>query len=58
MKTYADKRAKASRANVKQGEVVLVKQTKLNKLPTSFAPTPLVVSDTKGSVLNERMVPQ
>ena len=31
MKTHAGKRAKASRANLKQDEVVLVKQPKLNK---------------------------
>ena len=51
MKTFADKRAKASLANLKQCEVVLVKQTQLKKLSTPFASTPLVVSDTKGSTI-------
>ena len=57
MKTYADKQAKALRANLKQGEVVLVKQPKLNKLSIPFAPTPLVVSDMKGSMITDRYHP-
>ena len=51
VKTYADKRANTPRTNLKQGEVVPVKQPTLNKLSTPcVAPAPLIVSDTKESV--------
>ena len=46
-KIYA---AKALRANLKQGKVVIMKQPKLNQLSTPFVPTPQVVSNTKGSM--------
>ena len=54
MKRYADDRAHATQRNIEKGEVVLVQQKKVNKLSTPYAPTPLVVSETKGTMITAR----
>ena len=54
MKRYADDRAHATQRNIEKGEVVLVQQKKVNKLSTPYAPTPLDVSETKGTMITAR----
>ena len=51
IKEYADQRANAKENNIKPGEKVLVKQPKTSKLSTPYNPEPLVVTDTKGSMV-------
>ncbi|KAK7094703.1 hypothetical protein V1264_006216 [Littorina saxatilis] len=51
MKCAADKRHHAKDYNIEPGDSVLVKQMKQNKLSTNFNPTPLLVTDTKGSMI-------
>ncbi|KAK7116036.1 hypothetical protein V1264_001791 [Littorina saxatilis] len=51
MKCAADKRHHAKDYNIEHGDSVLVKQMKQYKLSTNFNPTPLLVTDTKGSMI-------
>ena len=53
MKRCADKRAKASPAN-RPGKAVLVQQQKVNQLSTPFSPEPMVVNETKGSMISAK----
>ena len=51
MKRYADKRLHAEANPIDTGDTVLVKQPRLNKLSTPFNPTPLVVTERKGTMV-------
>ena len=48
-KEHADRRARASELHV--GDVVLVKQPKLNKISSRYNPKPMVITDRKGSMV-------
>ena len=51
MKIYADAKAHAKETSIKPGEVVLMRQTKLNKLSTPYNPKPFVVEAKKGTMV-------
>ncbi|KAK2549468.1 hypothetical protein P5673_030003 [Acropora cervicornis] len=51
MKCYAGKRLHAEAKPIDVGNTVLVKQPQLNKLSTPFNPTPLVVTERKGTMV-------
>ena len=51
MKCYADKRLHAEANPIAVGDTVLVTQPRLNKLSTPFNPTPLVVTERKGTMV-------
>ena len=51
MKNYADNLHNAKPCNIKNGDIVLVKQRKENKLSTYFDPSPMVVTCVKGSMI-------
>lgn len=51
MKATADKRHHAKPNTIQCGDAVLVKQHKDNKLSTNYNPTPLLVTNTKGSMV-------
>jgi len=51
MKCYAGKRLHAEAKPIDVGDTVLVKQPQLNKLSTPFNPTPLVVTERKGTMV-------
>ena len=51
MKCYADKLLLAEANPIDVGDTVLVKQPRLNKLSTPFNPTPLVVTERKGTMV-------
>ncbi|XP_044175365.1 uncharacterized protein LOC122958522 [Acropora millepora] len=51
MKCYAGKRLHAEAKHIDVGDTVLVKQPQLNKLSTPFNPTPLVVTERKGTMV-------
>jgi len=51
MKRHADQKNHAKHANIQTGDYVLAKQRKENKLSTPFKPTPMVVTETKGSMI-------
>lgn len=48
---YAGKRLHAEAKPIDVGDTVLVKQPQLNKLSTPFNPTPLVVTERKGTMV-------
>ena len=50
-KKHADKCARTSELNM--SDVVLVKQPKLNKISCRYSPIPMVMTDRKGSMVNE-----
>ena len=50
MKEYKDTRNHATLSDIKTGDFVPPKQQKQNKLSTLFNPTPMVVTDTEGSM--------
>ncbi|ESP01470.1 hypothetical protein LOTGIDRAFT_157659 [Lottia gigantea] len=51
MKSYADQKFHAKSSDLMQGDLVLVKQNKVNKLSTPFSAEPSVVLDVKGSMI-------
>ena len=51
IKAYSDSKLGTKPNNIKQGDTVLVRQTKKNKLSTPFNPEPLVVEEKKGSMV-------
>ena len=51
MKEYADNRANAKHTLIKPGDMVLVKQEKLNKYTTPFKPKPYEVVARKGNMI-------
>ena len=52
MKKHADQRALTSKLHA--GDVVLVKQPKLNKISSRYNPKPMVIKDRKGSMVKAR----
>ena len=50
-KECKDTRNHATLSDIKTGDFVLLKQQKQNKLSTPFNPIPMIVTDTKGSML-------
>ena len=51
MKRAADKRNNAKHHDITRGDVVLIKQPKLNKLSTPYLPKPLRVQQNKGTMV-------
>ncbi len=51
MKHYADKRRNASHSELKEGDVVLIRQKKTGKLTTPFNPNPYKVITVKGMMV-------
>ena len=51
MKIYADKRANAKPSPIQEGDMVLLRQEKKNKLSTPFEGIPYTVSQKKGSMV-------
>jgi len=51
MKIYADLKAHAQEREIKPGEVVLMRQTKQNKLSTPYNPKPFVLEEKKGTMV-------
>lgn len=51
MKRNADERRHASDSHLRVGDIVLVRQTRKNKLSAAFDPRPLKVSATKGNMV-------
>ena len=51
MKEYKDTRKLGTLGEIRTGAFVLLKQQKQNKLSTHFNPTPMIVTDTKGSMV-------
>ena len=51
MKGYADRKACAKPSDITQGDVVLIKQKKQNKLSTPFSARPYQVQERKGSMV-------
>ena len=54
MKSRADKRTRAKKTTLNEGDVVLVRRQKTGKLSTPFDPTPLVVASRNGSMITAR----
>ena len=54
MKMYSDQRTHAPKTSVEIGDVVLVRQPKINKISTPYNPHPLVVADKKGSMITAK----
>ena len=52
MKSRADKRTRAKKTTLNEGDVVLVRRQKTGKLSTPFDPTPLVVASRNGSMID------
>jgi hypothetical protein len=50
-KNYFDKRYKAKSSDIQQGDHVLLRQAKENKLSTKYKASPLLVIDRKGTLL-------
>ena len=53
-KECKDTRNHATLSDIKTGDFVLLKQQKQNKLSTPFNPTPIIVTDTKGSMVTSQ----
>ena len=53
MKSRADKRTRAKKTTLNEGDV-LVRRQKTGKLSTPFDPTPLVVASRNGSMITSR----
>ena len=51
MKLYADKRANANPSPIREGDTVLLRQEKKNKLSTAFESIPYTVFQKKGSMV-------
>ncbi|ESO91265.1 hypothetical protein LOTGIDRAFT_153695 [Lottia gigantea] len=51
MKSYADQKFHAKSSDLMQGDLVLVKQNKVDKLSTPFSAEPSLVIDVKGSMI-------
>jgi hypothetical protein len=51
MKKYADQRWRSETSEIKVGDVVLIRQPKINKLPDPFSPHPYKVVARKGSMV-------
>ena len=51
IKDYADEKRHTKPSTLTPGDHVLVKQPKTNKLSTPFNPNPLIVTQTKGSMI-------
>ena len=51
MKGYADLKVHAREREIKPGEVVLVRQSKQNKLSTPYNPKPFIVEEKKGTMV-------
>ena len=51
MKMYADRKSHAKTNEISNGDQVLVKQERQNKLSTNFNPTPLTVINKKGTMI-------
>ena len=51
MKMYADKRARAKPSPIREGDTVLLRQEKKNKLSTPFEGIPYTVFQKKGSMV-------
>ena len=49
MKSYADQKHKAKESKLKEGDVVLVKTPKENKLSTPFSAKPYVITSKNGT---------
>ena len=54
MKSRADKRTRAKKTTLNEGDDVLVRRQKTGKLSTPFDPTPLVVASRNGSMITAR----
>ena len=54
MKEYADWRRHVKISDMKEGDVVLVKQPVKNKLTPRYNPEPLVVTKVKGTLVKAR----
>ena len=54
MKSRADKRTRAKTTTLNEGDVVLVRRQKTGKFSTPFDPTPLVVTNRKGTMVTAR----
>ena len=54
MKSRADKRTRAKKTTLNEGDVVLVRRQKTGKLSTPFDPTPLDVASRNGSMITAR----
>ena len=54
MKSRADKRTRAMKTTLNEGDVVLVRRQKTGKLSTPFDPTPLIVASRNGSMITVR----
>jgi hypothetical protein len=48
-KIYADRQRQAKESDIKEGDSVLVKQRKQNKLSTVFNPKPMLVTKRQGN---------
>ena len=48
-KEYADRRRNTHRHNITQGDLVLIRQRKLNKLTPAYDPKPFKIQDVKGT---------
>ncbi len=53
MKDYADHKTRAKSPDIKEGDIVLVRQPKLNKMSTKYNPTPFQVTRRQGNRVNE-----
>ena len=51
MKTRADKKLQVRPSTIGKGDLVLVRQRRLNKLSTPFDPRPLLVTERKGTMV-------
>ena len=51
MKKNADSKAYVKMLNIKEGDTVLCRQEKVNKLSTPFNPKPMKVIKVKGSLI-------
>ena len=51
MKHNADKTKHGRKTSINVGDIVLVRQTRVDKLSTPFTPTPLTVTDRRGSMI-------
>ena len=56
IKMYADKRANAKPSPIREGDTVLLRQEKKNKLSTPFEGIPYTVVQTKGSMVTGKRV--
>ena len=51
---YADRKSHAKTNEISNGDQVLVKQERQNKLSTNFSPTPLTVINKKGTMITDQ----